>query len=148
MNDRKNCLFCWTEVGAKHAGIGALVQLLFDVLFSWMPFVKDNRLKVIALSSPSRAASNPEIPRIAETAPGFNVTSIIGVIAPAGLAPELLRRISVDIGQAVRSSEVTSRMAQLGMKPVGSTSEQYNALIRTEIDKWSRVIKTAGIKLE
>jgi tripartite-type tricarboxylate transporter receptor subunit TctC len=48
----------------------------------------------------------------------------------------------------VRSPEVTARMAQLGMEPVGSTSEQYNATTRTEIDKWARVIKTSGIKRE
>jgi tripartite-type tricarboxylate transporter receptor subunit TctC len=64
------------------------------------------------------------------------------------MPPALLRKISADIGQAVRSQEVSSRMAQLGMEPVGSTSEQYNAAIRSEIDKWSRVIKTSGIKLD
>jgi len=133
---------------AQQDVIGGRVPLLFDVLFSSMPFVKDGRMKVIALSSPSRAASNPEIPLIQDTVPGFNAMSIIGVIAPAGLPPALLRRISTDIGTAVRSPEVTARMAQLGMEPVGSTSEQYNTTIRTEIDKWSRVIKTSGIKLE
>jgi tripartite-type tricarboxylate transporter receptor subunit TctC len=133
---------------AQQDVIGGRVPLLFDVLFSSMPFVKDNRLKVLALSSPNRAVSSPEIPLIAETVPGFSATSQIGIIAPAGLAPALLRKISSDIAQAVRTSEVTSRMAQLGMEPVGSTSEQYTAQIRTEIDKWSGVIRTAGIKIE
>ncbi|TFY97281.1 tripartite tricarboxylate transporter substrate binding protein [Ramlibacter rhizophilus] len=133
---------------AQQDVIGGRVPLLFDVLFSSMPFVKDNRLKVLALSSPQRAVSSPDIPLIAESVPGFSAMSLIGVIAPAGLPPELLRKISADIGQAVRSPEVTSRMAQLGMEPVGSTSDQYNALIASEIDKWARVIKTAGIKLE
>ena len=128
--------------------IGGRVPLLFDVLFSSMPFVKDGRLKVIAISSPRHAASNPEIPLISDTVPGFNAMSFIGVVAPSGIPPALLRKISADIGQAVRSQEVTSRMAQLGMEPVGSTSEQYNAVIRTELDKWAQVIKTAGIKLE
>jgi tripartite-type tricarboxylate transporter receptor subunit TctC len=133
---------------AQQDVIGGRVPLLFDVLFSSMPFVKDGRMKVIAISSPHRAVSNPEIPLISDTVPGFNAMSFIGVVAPAGLPPALLRKISADIGQAVRSPEVTSRMAQLGMEPVGSTSEQYNAVIRQEIDKWSRVIKTSGIKLD
>ncbi len=133
---------------AQQDVIGGRVPLLFDVLFSSMPFVKDGRMKVIALSSPGRAASSPEIPLIQETVPGFSAMSIIGVVAPAGMPPALLRKISADIGQAVRTPEVTARMAQLGMEPVGSTSEQYNATIRTEIDKWSRVIKTSGIKLD
>ena len=133
---------------AQQDVIGGRVPLLFDVLFSSMPFVKDGRMKVIALSSPGRAASSPEIPLIQDTVPGFSAMSVIGVVAPAGMPPALLRKISADIGQAVRTQEVSSRMAQLGMEPVGSTSEQYNAVIRTEIDKWSRVIKTSGIKLD
>ena len=133
---------------AQQDVIGGRVPLLFDVLFSSMPFVQDKRMKVIAISSPKHAASNPEIPLIQDTVPGFNAMSFIGVVAPAGLPPALLHKISADIGQAVRTQEVTSRMAALGMEPVGSTSEQYNASIRTEIDKWARVIKTAGIKLD
>jgi tripartite-type tricarboxylate transporter receptor subunit TctC len=133
---------------AQQDVIGGRVPLLFDVLFSSMPFVKDNRLKVLALSSPNRAVYSPEIPLIAETVPGFSATSQIGIIAPAGLPPALLRKISSDIAQAVRTTEVSSRMAQLGMEPVGSTSEQYTAQIRTEIDKWSGVIRTAGIRIE
>lgn len=133
---------------AQQDVIGGRVPLLFDVLFSSMPFVKDKRMKVIALSSPTRAASSPEIPLIQETVPGFSAMSLIGVIAPAGMPPALLSKISTDIGQAVRTQEVSSRMAQLGMEPVGSTSEQYNATIRQEMDKWSRVIKTSGIKIE
>jgi tripartite-type tricarboxylate transporter receptor subunit TctC len=133
---------------AQQDVIGGRVPLLFDVLFSSKPYVRDNRLKVIALSSPKRAVANPDIPLIQDSVPGFSAMSIIGIIAPSGLPPDLLRRISADIGKAVRSQEVTSRMTQLGMEPVGSTAEQYNALIRSEMDKWSRVIKTAGIKTE
>jgi tripartite-type tricarboxylate transporter receptor subunit TctC len=133
---------------AQQDVIGGRVPLLFDVLFSSMPFVKDNRMKVIALSSPKRAVSDPAIPLIAETVPGFSAVSAIGIIAPAGLAPALLQKISADIGQVVRSAEVTARMGQLGMEPVGSTSEQYTAQIRQDIDKWAAIVKTAGIKLD
>lgn len=133
---------------AQQDVIGGRVPLLFDILYSSMPFVKDNRLKVIALSSPKRAVSNPEIPLIADTLPGFSATSSIGIIAPAGLPPALLQKISADVGQAVRSAEMGARMATLGLEPVGSSSEQYNAQIRQEIDKWAAIVKTAGIKIE
>ncbi len=133
---------------AQQDMIGGRVPLLFDVLFSSMPFVKDNRMKVIALSSPKRAVSNPEIPLIAESVPGFSAVSAIGIIGPAGLPPALLQKISTDIGQVVRSAEVVMRMQQLGMEPVGSTSDQYTAQIRQDIDKWAAIVKSAGIKLE
>jgi tripartite-type tricarboxylate transporter receptor subunit TctC len=133
---------------AQQDMIGGRVPLLFDVLFSSMPFVKDNRMKVIALSSPKRAVSNPEIPLIAEVVPGFSAVSAIGLIGPAGMPPALLQKISADIGHVVRSAEVVARMQQLGMEPVGSTSDQYNAQIRQDIDKWAAIVKSAGIKLE
>jgi tripartite-type tricarboxylate transporter receptor subunit TctC len=133
---------------AQQDVIGGRVPLLFDVLYSSMPFVKDGRLKVLALSSPRRAASNPEIPLIAETVPGFSAMSIIGVIAPGGVPRELLRRISADIGAGVKSPELNARMVSLGMEPVGSSNDEYDALIRSEIDKWQAVVKKAGIKLE
>ena len=133
---------------AQQDVIGGRVPLLFDVLFSSMPFVKDGRMKVIALPSPSRAVSSPEFALISDTLPGFSAMSLIGIIAPAGLPPVLLRKISADIGHAVRTPEVSSRMEQMGMEAVGSSSEQYNVTIRQEIEKWGRVIKTAGIKIE
>ena len=133
---------------AQQDVIGGRVPLLFDVLFSSMPFVKDNRLKVLALSSPKRASANPEIPLIAETVPGFSAMSFIGIIAPSGVPKDLLRRISADIGTAVRSPELNARMVTLGMEPVGSTTDEYDAVIRQEIEKWQGVVKKAGIKLD
>jgi tripartite-type tricarboxylate transporter receptor subunit TctC len=133
---------------AQQDVIAGRVPLLFDVLFSSMPFVQQKRMKVIALSSPKRAVGNPEIALISDTVPGFNAMSIIGVIAPAGVPRDLLRRISADIGRAVRSADLGARMVQLGMEPVGSTPEEYDAVIRSEMEKWSSVIKTAGIKVE
>jgi len=127
--------------------IGGRVPLLFDVMFSAMPFVKDNRLKVIALASPVRDRGNPEVPLISETVPGFSAMSFIGVIGPAGMPKPLLQRISADIGRTVKSAALTERMMALGMEPVGSTSDEYDGLIRSEIDKWSNVVRAAGIKL-
>jgi len=133
---------------AQQDVIGGRVPLLFDVLFSAQPFVKDGRLKVLALASPRRSATSPEIPLIAEAVPGFSAMSIIGVIAPAGVPRELLAKMGADIAQGVKSPELTQRMVSLGMEPVGSTPDEYNALIRSEIEKWQGVVKKAGIKLD
>jgi tripartite-type tricarboxylate transporter receptor subunit TctC len=133
---------------AQQDVLAGRVPLLFDVLFSAMPFVKDNRLKVIALSSPSRAVASPDIPLIAEQVPGFSALSFIGVIAPAGVTKDLARRISADIQRAVKSPELTERMAALGMEPVGSSPDEYDAVIKAEIAKWTQVVKAANIKLE
>jgi len=133
---------------AQQDVLSGRVPLLFDVLFSAMPFVKAGRLKAIALASPRRAADQPEIPTISETLPGFSAMSIIGVIAPSGVPGPLIKRLSEDMALAVKSPEVTARMRQLGMEPVGSTDVEYGALINSEIKRWADVIKTAGIKLD
>ena len=127
---------------------GGRVPLLFDVLFSAMPMVRDGRLKVLALASPQRARSAPEIALIAESLPGFSAMSLIGIIGPAGMPTALLDRISADLGEAVRAPAVTERMNQLGMEPVGSTHAEYSRIVREEIGKWTQVVKTAQIKLD
>ena len=133
---------------AQQDVIGGRVPLLFDVLYSAMPFVRQGRLKVIALASPKRAEGEPTIPLISETLAGFGAMSVIGIIAPSATPRDLLRRIGGDIGRSVRDTDLTARMAQLGMEPVGSAPEDFDALIRVEIDKWARVIKAGNIKLD
>ena len=133
---------------AQQDVIGGRVPLLFDVLYSAMPFVRQGRLKVIALASPKRAESEPNIPLISETLGGFGAMSVIGIIAPSATPRDLLRRVGSDIGRSVKDSDLSARMAQLGMEPVGSSPDEYDALIRVEIDKWARVIKAGNIKLD
>jgi tripartite-type tricarboxylate transporter receptor subunit TctC len=133
---------------AQQDVIGGRVPLLFDVMFSGLPFVKDNRLKIIGLSSPKRASSNPEIPLIADTVPGFSAMSIIGIIAPGTTPPALINKISADIASVMKSPALTERMLALGTESVGSTPKVYNDVIRSEIDKWTKVVKAANIHLE
>lgn len=133
---------------AQQDVIAGRVPLLFDVQFSAMPFVREGRLKLLALASPKRSQQTPEVPTMDETLPGFSAMSLIGVIAPRSTPKALVDRIAGDIATAVRSPEMGARMAQLGMEPVGSSSQEYEAIVRTEIAKWTQVVKTAGIKLE
>ena len=133
---------------AQQDVIAGRVPLLFDVQFSAMPFVRDGRLKLLALASPKRSQQTPEVPTMDETLPGFSAMSLIGVIAPRSTPKSLVDRIAADIATAVRSPEMGARMAQLGMEPVGSSSQEYEAIVRTEIAKWTQVVKTAGIKPE
>jgi tripartite-type tricarboxylate transporter receptor subunit TctC len=133
---------------AQQDVIAGRVPLLFDVQFSAMPFVREGRLKLLALASPKRSQQTPEVPTMNETLPGFSAMSLIGVIAPRTTPRALVDRIAGDIATAVRSPEMGARMAQLGMEPVGSSAQEYEAIVRTEIAKWAQVVKTAGIKLE
>jgi tripartite-type tricarboxylate transporter receptor subunit TctC len=124
------------------------VPILMDVLYAAQPLIKSGRIKVLALLSPQRAPESPEYPIVAEAVPGVSALSIVGVVAPAATPRELVRRISADIARAVKSSDLTDRMKQQGMEPVGSTPEQFDALIRNEIEKWAKVVKLSGAKVD
>ena len=128
--------------------IGGRVPLLTDVHYASVPNIKAGKLKVLALMSPVRPATSPELPVIAETVPGVSSISIVGIVAPAGVPRALLQKISADIANAVKTSDLAKRMTDMGMEPVGSTPEQYDALIKSEIEKWGPVVKASGAKAD
>lgn len=136
------------SAAAQQDVVGGRVPLLFDILYSSMPFVREGRLKVLGVASPKRVAGNPDLPTIAETVPGFSGVSIMGIVAPSATPKDLLHRISADLAQVIREPDAIERMNSFGMEPVGSTPEEYDALIRSEIDKWGRIIRAADIRLE
>ncbi len=124
------------------------VPILMDVLYAAQPLIKSGKIKVLALLSPQRAPESPEYPVVSESVPGVSALSIVGVVAPAATPRELVRRISADISRAVRSTDLTDRMKQQGMEPVGSTPEEFDALVRSEIEKWAKVVKASGARVD
>src|SRR5436190_14791266 len=124
------------------------VPILMDVLYAVQPLIMSGRIKVLALLTPSRAPESPEYPVVSEAVPGVSALSIVGIVAPAATPRDLVRRIGADIARAVKSSDLTERMKQQGMEPVGSTPEQFDALIRSEIEKWAKVVKLSGAKVD
>jgi len=128
--------------------IAGRVPLLIDPLFSSMSYIRSGRLKPLAVTNPSRASIAPEIPTVAETVPGFSVQSIFGIVVPGPTPRELVRRISADVVTVLRSSQMKARMAELGMETVGNTPEQFDAYIRTEIEKWATVVKASGARAD
>jgi tripartite-type tricarboxylate transporter receptor subunit TctC len=133
---------------AQQDVVSGRVPILMDVLYAVQPLIKSGRIKVLALLSPQRAPESPEYPVVAETVPGVSALSLVGIVAPAATPRELVHRISADIARAVKSSDLTERMKQQGMVPVGSTPEEFDALIRTEIEKWARVVKLSGARVD
>ena len=130
---------------AQQDVMGGRVPILLDVLYAVQPLINSGKIKAIALLSPQRVS---HLPVVAETVPGVSALSIVGIVT-AGAAPrELVQKISADIAKAVKSSDLTQRMTQLGMEPVGSTPAEFDALIRSEIEKWSRVVKISGAKAD
>jgi tripartite-type tricarboxylate transporter receptor subunit TctC len=133
---------------AQQDVIAGRVPILMDVLYAVQPLIKSGKIKVLALLSPKRDPDAPEYPVVAETVPGVSALSIVGIVAPAATPKDLVGKISGDIAKAVKSSDLTDRMKQQGMEPIGSTPEQFDALIRSEMEKWAKVVKTSGAKVD
>jgi tripartite-type tricarboxylate transporter receptor subunit TctC len=134
--------------GAYPDVIAGRVQLLIDPLFSSLPHIKAGKLKPIAIFSPQRASMAPDIPTAAETLPGFNVVSVFGAVVPSGTPREVVRKISADMARAVQTPEMKARFAEIGITPVGNKPEEFDAFIRTEIDKWAKVVKASGAQAD
>jgi tripartite-type tricarboxylate transporter receptor subunit TctC len=133
---------------AQQDVMGGRVPILLDVLYAVQPLINSGKLKVIALLSPTHPASAGQYELVTETVPGVSALSMVGLVAAAGTPRELVQTISSDVARAVKSSELTQRMTQLGMEPVGSTPAEFDALIRAEIEKWARVVKISGAKAD
>jgi len=130
---------------AQQDVMGGRVPILLDVLYAVTPLIDAGKIKVVALLGPERVSRYPVV---ADTVPGVSALSIVGIVVPSGLKNELIKKISNDIATAVKASDLTERMKQLGMEPVGSTPEEFDALIRAEIEKWARVVKLSGAKAD
>ena len=133
---------------AQQDVMGGRVPVLMDVHYAILPLLKSGKLKMLGLLSPQRVKDHPEIPVVSETVAGVSALSMVGLVVPIATPRDLVHRISADIAKAVRSSDLTERMVQLGMEPVGSTPEEFDAYIRSEMEKWAPVVKASGAKVD
>jgi tripartite-type tricarboxylate transporter receptor subunit TctC len=128
--------------------VGGQVELTFESVAIGMPQVKAGRLKALATTGTQRLGALPDVPTVAETLPGFNVKNWFGIAAPAGTPPERIVRLQKSIAYALRQPEVAAALAGLGVDPVGDTPVQFGAYIRTETDRWQKLIAENGIKAD
>ena len=137
--------------GSQPAQIDLLsgrVQIMFDVLPTHLAHIKAGKLKVLAVGESKRVDLLPEVPAVAETVPGFDVSAFFGVVVSSATPRSLINKLGTDFAKALNTPEVKGKLAGLGMIAVGSTPEQFDAFIRSEIVKWAEVVKAAGAKAD
>lgn len=130
---------------ALTALVGGQVQLLFNNLLSGLPLVKSGKLVALASTGTKRSAASPQVPTVQETVPGFQISVWAGILAPAGLAPERVARLSAAFAASVRADGVSTRLQAQGVDVVGGTPGDLGSMIDREIDKWAKVVQ--GIDL-
>jgi tripartite-type tricarboxylate transporter receptor subunit TctC len=133
---------------ALAALLGNETNLMFDNLGISLPHALSGRLRALAVCSERRVAALPQVPTLAETYPGFVSIAWFGIVAPPGTSPKIAARLSSAIAEAIKLPDVARRLAELSAEPVGSTPVQMAAFMNEEAERWRRVIKSAGVKLD
>ena len=133
---------------ARNDVLSGQVQLAMDGLLPLQPLIKDGRLKPLAITSSKRAQTNPEIPTIGETVPGYTSDTWYGLLVPAGTPKEIVARLHAAAVKALSSPAVRERLTKLGAEPVGNSPEDFRKLLEREQVLWTRVVKESGAKVE
>ncbi len=125
------------------------VQMMFANLSDALPQIKSGKLRPLGVTTARRVLQLPELPTIAEAGlPGFDVAPWNGLVAPGKTPPEIVARISDAVQRIAREPSFRDKMFEIGSEPVGDTAEQYRATIRNDIQRWSKIVKEAGIKAD
>lgn len=125
------------------------VQSLFSIALAATPQIKAGKLRALAITSAERSPVAPELPTVAESGfPGFEVIGWFGWLAPADTPRELVGRLNREIVQTLNRPEIRDRLFGMSTVPVGNTPQQFAAFVRSERDKWAKVVRDAGIKIE
>lgn len=127
--------------------MGGRIDLVFDPFFSVIPYVKAGRMKMIATMGLQRVAGY-DYPTVAETIPGFQVSALLGFIAPRATPRPIIVKIQSDTQKVLRNPEMRKRIEEQGMQVVASTPEQFDAFIQSEMRRWAKVIADANIQAE
>ena len=125
------------------------VAMIFDSIITAQQFARTGDVRMLAVSSAKRSALLPDVPTMAEAGvPGYESTTWFGILGPAGTPREVVTKVNQDLAALLKADDVRKRFAAAGAEPASSSPEAFAALIRSEGEKWGKIIRSAGIKVE
>lgn len=134
---------------ALTAVLSGEINLLLIGISSVVPHMKTGRMRALAVSGAKRSAAAPEIPTVAESGvPDYAFDVWYGMLFPAGVPPAVLNKTNAEINRILKTPAVAQRFAAVGLEPAGNTSQEFTAMIRSEIAKWRKIVKAANIRVE
>jgi tripartite-type tricarboxylate transporter receptor subunit TctC len=129
--------------------LGGHVQVAFDNTPNVLPQVKAGKLRALAITSAARHAMVPDVPTVAEAGvPGYEVGVWFGLVAPIGTPPAVLAKLNGELNRMLAMPDVKQKFADQGVDPVGGPPERFGEHIRVQIEKWGKVVKESGAKVE
>src|SRR5262245_2154255 len=128
--------------------VAGSVDVMFDNLGVSLQLVNGDKLRLLAVASPKRMASLPNVPTIAETLPGFESEAFYAMVAPPKTPASIVNKLNADINEALRQPELAPRFAALSAVTVGGTPKETADYMQSEVERWNKVIKAANVKLQ
>jgi len=122
------------------------LQLAFSSVPTALPHIKTGRLKPLAVTRLSRSATLPDLPTVHETLPGFDISLWQGIVAPAGTPRAIVMKLNQQIARSLHMPDLKSRLSAQGLDAVGNSPEQFAAYMKSEADKWAKIIKASGAR--
>jgi tripartite-type tricarboxylate transporter receptor subunit TctC len=124
------------------------VQVVFSTIAQGIEYVKDGRLRPLAVSSATRSEVLPDVPSIGESVPGYDASGWFGICAPKATPAAIVDKLNKELNAALAEPETHGRLVSLGMRPLSLTPAQFDQLIADDTEKWAKVIRAANIKVE
>jgi tripartite-type tricarboxylate transporter receptor subunit TctC len=128
--------------------LGNRVQVIFDNMPSIIGHIGPGSLRALAVTTATRSPELPDVPTVAETVPGYEASALFGMGAPKKTPPEIIARLNKEINAVLAEPEIKKRLIELGGEPLIGTPEAFGAMIAAETEKWEKVVKFSGAKIE
>jgi tripartite-type tricarboxylate transporter receptor subunit TctC len=128
--------------------LGGQTSMAFATMPTVLPHVRAGKLRPLAVLGAVRSPALPDVPAVAESVPGFEVSNWIGLFGPAGMPPAIVERLNAEVQKIMRSPEIQKRLETEGAKFIPMTPEQFAMFQKAELSKWAKTIKDANIKID
>jgi tripartite-type tricarboxylate transporter receptor subunit TctC len=124
-------------------------QFMIDTINTVLPYVRDNRLRGLAVTSIKRSSLLPDLPTLAESGmPGFDAAAWQGIVVPTGTPADIIQKLNTEVNKALAHPDLRARLAAQGAEILGGTPAEYSAHLRTDMPRWAKAVKDSGAKAE
>jgi tripartite-type tricarboxylate transporter receptor subunit TctC len=129
--------------------VAGQTQFMIDTMNTVLPYVRDNRLRALAVTSSKRSALMPDLPTMAEAGvAGFEAAAWQGIVVPVGTPADIVQKLNTEVNKALQNPDLRARLAAQGADILGGTSAEYAAYLRAELPRWAKAVKDSGAKPE
>jgi tripartite-type tricarboxylate transporter receptor subunit TctC len=128
--------------------LGGQVQVIFDNMPSIIQHIRSGSLRALAVTTTEKSSLLPDVPTVAETVPGYEASALFGMGAPKKTPPEIIAKLNADVNAVLADPAVKAKLIDLGGEPLIGPPEAFGKMIVAETEKWEKVVKAAGLKVE